>query len=1466
MLIHRVAHRTWQVALSLLIMCAPLTLRAQRIWLPQGPAPNTLGQVEGITDREVTGAVKSVAAHPTNADVLFVGAVNGGIWRTGNATAASPTWVSQLGLDQSLSIGAIAFDPTDATNQTLLAGTGRFSSFNGRGNDRTGVYRTADDGATWTLLTGGGTVAGLNISGVAPRGATLVISANTANNVANAGVWRSTDTGGTWTRVSGGMGTGLPNGGAHDMAGDPSNNARLFTNAGANGIYRSDDTGATWTKVSTAAVDAALAGNGNVKISVGASNNVYVATVVGGRLNGLFRSGDGGTTWAALDIPQTTENAGTFGIHPGSQGTTHLSIAADPTNANVVYIGGDRQPHADEGTGLPVNFPNSINANDFSGRLYRVDASLAAGAQAVHITHGNTSNASSPHADSRDMAFDANGALIETDDGGVYRRTTPLLNTGDWFSVNGNLSVTELHDVAWDSRSKIAIGGAQDTGVPEQGAAGNARWQSVTTADGGDVAVDDFGTPGQSTRYASNQNLGNFRRRVYDAGNQFISQTFPALTVVGGGAALTRSFKTPIALNGVTATRLIIGGANSVYESLDQGATITEIGPGIVVNNSDRDPIAYGATGNADMLYVGSGTEVFIRSVAGGALTQSATYPGAAAVCDIVMDPAAPLTSYVIDATTVFRTTDGGATWTNITGNLLALTPGNILSVTYSTSNADGSVVVGTANGAFIAPGPAFNVWSAVASGLPRAPVYDVEYDAADEILVAGVLGRGAWTVSLEERDPVDVALTLDLSGSMLSPACSGCDSKLQVLKDAVELFVQLWTVFTIPADRFALNYFRTNINEFAVGPDFLFPIAPNAATVISDVQGQTTTGAQLTAMGGGIQAAVNRLSDATRPRNIIAFTDGMQNVNPMVNTTSFVVENQSGRPNSNISPTAPATDLNAALGIKVNTIGVGATPAFVDLLDDIASETNGLFKLTTAPDEELRRFYVEELIDALRQFSPQLLDYRYSTMPSDTSRESFVTNASTRRLAFKVSWKRGSQLAYGVSKDGVDVTRSGRFITGPYYRIFFINVPTTSLGQPVTPGGTWQLHLRGTKGIDYEVAAIIDEEALEFEYRIEGRNHKVGDLLPLRVRVTFAGQPVTNATVTARVLAPAQSLATALATRPTPSAPIGFQYEAGATLAQRKYQLLLGNPQFVADMRPVATTVTLTAGGDGSYTASIPNTQLSGLYTVVFTVSGTRADIGTFRRTETRAVSVRFGRAVPGNSGTRVVSRGNGQFDLVVRPVDDRGNYLGPDYGHAVSVLVNGTRVTATPVDQLDGSYVIPFTSSQPTGSTTVQVNVFETPLYDGPLSGIPQAGGGRRVALSLHAGLAIPTNGFASGAKAGLLVEGDVELRLTPRLSLEGIVGRYDFDASPAVSGGALFLKGYGNPGGGWRPYLAGGIGAYRPRGGATGAGLAANAGLLRPLGGPVELDLGAGYIYLTQGSGAGFATLRAGLKLAF
>jgi hypothetical protein len=165
------------------------------VWTPQGPRPNTRGQLEGLGDGEVVGAIKAVAAHPTNPDIVYVGAVNGGVWRSGNARNTRPTWEQLTDAQRSLSIGALEFDPTDSTHQTLVAGTGRFSSLRRIGGALIGVLRTTDGGVTWATLDGGGQISGVHVYDVAPRGQTIVIATNPA------GVFRTTDAGGTWAQV-----------------------------------------------------------------------------------------------------------------------------------------------------------------------------------------------------------------------------------------------------------------------------------------------------------------------------------------------------------------------------------------------------------------------------------------------------------------------------------------------------------------------------------------------------------------------------------------------------------------------------------------------------------------------------------------------------------------------------------------------------------------------------------------------------------------------------------------------------------------------------------------------------------------------------------------------------------------------------------------------------------------------------------------------------------------------------------------------------------------------------------------------------------------------------------------------------------------------------------------------------------------------------------------------------------------
>ncbi|MEQ1828587.1 MAG: PKD domain-containing protein, partial [Pirellula sp.] len=747
-------------------------------WVSQGPFGATNGQVENIANRPVVGAVHALLAHPTNPDILYAGGTNGGVWKTTNATSTTPSWTTNTDSQSSLSIGEMAFDVSDPTFQTVYAGNGRYSSFGRIGSARDGLLKTTDGGQTWLRIDGSGALTGKNISGISANGNTLVVSVNVADSFtySNIGIFRSTNGGTNFTQVNNASSTfGLPLGLSYALETDPMNSNVLYSSiaipatAGLQGVYKSTDGGANWARVSNATMNALFTGSTtNVELAAGRFGEVYATILNSGVLVGIFRSPDSGANWTAMDIPVTNENGTLVGLNPGGprgnpddppeavaggQGAIHFSIVADPNNANVVYVGGDRQPRTFGDTG---SFPNSIGATDFSGRLFRGNASLAAGSQFVHLTHrnnlgpvgGGTASNSSPHADSRDLVFDAIGNLIESDDGGIYKRTSPTNNTGDWFSVIGNLATTEMHDVTYDTISNIIISGNQDTGTTFQPTTGAQVWESVSTADGGDVAVDNLAlaASSQSIRYSSFQNLQAFRRRVYNSAGTLVSETFPARTVTSG-PAFTAAFRTPIQVNSVSGSRLILQGSNGVYESLNQGTSMALVGT-LGTPSIEQDAIAYGGQlngiPNPDALWVAGGATVGFRSAPGN-VVNTPSQPTTATIRDLTIDPDAYTSAAIVTSSSVFWSTNSGSAWSNITGNLP--TGRDIRSIAYVPGIVD-AMLVGTNLGIFATSVGQLGQWFLVGTGFPNVLVPEIVHDATDNLLVAGTLGRGAWLIN----------------------------------------------------------------------------------------------------------------------------------------------------------------------------------------------------------------------------------------------------------------------------------------------------------------------------------------------------------------------------------------------------------------------------------------------------------------------------------------------------------------------------------------------------------------------------------------------------------------------------------------------------------------------------------------------------------------------------------------------
>jgi hypothetical protein len=735
------------LAVGIGFTCANPAISAPH-WVEEGPGPILNGNSGTFVpgNNPVSGAINAFAATRNNPDLLYVGTVNGGIWKTTNATAETPSWSPLTDRKlPGLSMNSLAISPLHS--RVLFAGTGSTSSFAFDGSPGFGVARSTDGGRTWSVLARD-TFAGRRINSIVPTaidGGNVVLAATMLFD--RGGVFRSIDLGDSFARLSGDESSGLPDGGVSSLVADPGNRNRFYAAVpgtpfgapGSEGVYRSDDGGLTWTPVNTGL--AGLGASFRILLSVHhnsllQTNAIYALIISNSREVAVFRSDNFGSAWTSL--------APAPGIFPLGQISPHGSLAADPTDPNVVFIAGD------------------------AGGTWRGDASLLPAFPWTTVVFEGA-HGTSPHTDSRAMTFDANNNLLQANDGGLYRLVDPnnRVDQREWMSVNGNIRPTEFHSVAYDPLSGIVFGGTQDNGTPIQSAPGEFSWFDLTGADGGNVAIDSDQTahPGTTIRYTSIQLFENFSRTSWDATNTMIGgRTFVRLLITSGpgtGETLfqfdrTIQFYQPFVLNAIDPSRMLIG-TSSIYESLDRGDSLANLGDtgfGLIGNGLGATPIAYGGrlagVPKPDVFYAGAGTALLHRVTLGGAISRL-SYPGSF-IQGLVIDPRNYRHVFVLDSDSrVWGSFDEGASWSELTGNLPTLSSSiRTLEFVRPAQGKSTILLAGGLGGVFQLRHPQTPgaQWKLLSTRLPHGLVLDMHYNADDDLLVGGILGRGAWTLS----------------------------------------------------------------------------------------------------------------------------------------------------------------------------------------------------------------------------------------------------------------------------------------------------------------------------------------------------------------------------------------------------------------------------------------------------------------------------------------------------------------------------------------------------------------------------------------------------------------------------------------------------------------------------------------------------------------------------------------------
>jgi PKD domain-containing protein/BNR/Asp-box repeat protein len=730
-----------------------------------------------------SGAVTAVLPDPRNRDIGLVATVNGGLWRTGDLEESQPTWVAESDHAPSLSIASVSFDPTvGAGDRAVIAGIGLRSSLGRLGGLLTGLLTSTDGGKSWRP-TGESALAGVNVSGAVMRGKVIAV---TSRGGAASGVLVSTNAGATFTLLSGTTSQGHPEppaGAAFDLVGDPRRPDRLYAGIGGahGGVYRSDDGGRTWhaqggptfgtgrnlaktavniriavhDSATTPSVWAAVAGpvpkakaaddpgdDGEADGGGGDDDDNPASNgLTGDALDGLLRTVGTSSAWQALDVAKPTDPG--LSINPGGQASVHLALTSDPGNASRVFVAGDRLP---EGGG---------------GSVIACNAALPRGGQCRRIVVHGTVDGSSPHPDTRSLAFNGS-ALLLGGDGGAYRDDDPNHPSrpdSRWTSLNADLGVTETHLCAWDSVRQRVVCGTQDNGTAEQRRPGALGWSELGGRDGYNLAIAD-GTGG-STDYWSAQRLGEFKRRDCTTATACTTAS-PALTIAGTnkdlpGLANIPNYD-PMAADDLCPSRVSIF-AGSLFESLDGAQTFHAVHG---LGNATVTALEYSGTGCSDparRLYAATSAGVFFRAGRGNAMTRRTGYDVGADGTPraLSVQPGNGRSVWLVSASKVIHITLGQSAASDeiddVTGDLAG--GGALSSIAVVPGFVSADVFVGTQNGIWMSSDADPGAWSKVSGLLPNALVESLAYDPVNAVLIAGTLGRGAW--KLDHANDADV-------------------------------------------------------------------------------------------------------------------------------------------------------------------------------------------------------------------------------------------------------------------------------------------------------------------------------------------------------------------------------------------------------------------------------------------------------------------------------------------------------------------------------------------------------------------------------------------------------------------------------------------------------------------------------------------------------------------------------------
>ncbi|MCB1606563.1 MAG: hypothetical protein KDI71_06265, partial [Xanthomonadales bacterium] len=659
-----------------------------------------------------SGRVRAMAIDPSNSNRLFLGVATGGVWRSEDSGA---NWTPLTDSQPSLAVGAIAIAP--GNSQVVYVGTGE-------GNGQyygAGLLKSVDGGDTWSVLS----VDQFNrsaFSGLAvdPGNPDVVIACTTAGRLgdranfinaqnAGTGIFRSTDGGQSFTQIRANS--------CFDLAVVANDFNTMYysssDDADGSGVYKSTDAGASWALMSgaingpdVASIDIALSKDGS---------RIYLGGVKGSDI-AIQVSTDAGASWQPPRLtpnpPSTSNELGQAGTYCEAQCGYDNDIGVNPFNPDDVIFSGIGSYRSTDGAQTFTRIADNNNAGTPPLN--------------VHVDH---------HVVLHDPAIE--GVVYSGNDGGVWRSAD---GGSTWTSLNGTLGTLQPYHLSLHPTDpNIMFTGNQDNGTLRR--TDSNTWTEVNGGDGSFTAIN---PANPQIVYASVPKL--VIARSTDGG-----ATFQDLPGVPTGEPV--QFVAPFVIDPAN-PQTLYGGTNRLHRTTDGGDTWAPI-TDVLTPGADASITAIAlAPMDSSIIYVGGSDGSVARINSAGTMAINAAPLPGRFVTSIAVSPTDSGTVYVsysgFNGATpdtpghVFKSSDGGASWSNISDNLPDA-PAN--SIAIRPDMAD-EVYVGTDVGVFISTSGGGS-WARMSNGLPNAPVMWLAVNGSTNTLAAATYGRSVWKTEL---------------------------------------------------------------------------------------------------------------------------------------------------------------------------------------------------------------------------------------------------------------------------------------------------------------------------------------------------------------------------------------------------------------------------------------------------------------------------------------------------------------------------------------------------------------------------------------------------------------------------------------------------------------------------------------------------------------------------------------------